>query len=188
MQRAVLAGLFAVAACCHCLAAESHGITLTGGPSHDGRYLSFADAATGDLLIRETSTGAVRRVAAKPAGSREFAYFSAISRDSSKVAYAWFNDEEFYDLRVVNIDGSGTRILYRNEQAGFVQPCAWTSDGKQILTLFFRKDNISQIALVPVEGGPPKILRSLNWVYPKRMDISPDGRFIVYDSFADADG
>ena len=113
--------------------------------------------------------------------------FSSISRDSRRVAYAWFNDEGFYDLRVIDIDGSNGRILYRNEQAGFVQPCAWSPDGKQILTLFFRKDNISQIALVPIDGGPPKILRSLNWVYPKRMDMSPDGRFIVYDSFAAAD-
>lgn len=22
------------------------------------------------------------------------------------------------------------------------------------------------------------------WVYPKRMDLSPDGKYIVYDSFA----
>ena len=187
MQRAVIAVLFAVAAC-HCPAAESFGgITLTGGPSRDERYFSFADPDTGNLLIRQTATGAVHPVTHKDGASREFAYFSAISRDSAKVAYAWFNDEEFYDLRVVNIDGSNIRILYRNEQAGFVQPCAWTPDGKQILTLFFRKDNISQIALVPVDGGPPKILRSLNWVYPKRMDLSPDGRFVVYDSFADGD-
>ena len=188
MQRAVLTMLVAVAAGGHCPAAESHGITLTGGPSHDGRYFSFADPVTGNLMIRDTGTGAVRAVTTKAAGSKEFAYFSAISRDSSKVAYAWFNDEAFYDLRVADIDSGNSRVLYRNEQAGFVQPCAWSPDGKQILTLFFRKDNISQIALVPVDGGPPKILRSLNWVYPKRMDISPDGRFVVYDSFADADG
>jgi len=57
-------------------------------------------------------------------------------------------------------------------------------DSRFILTLLFRSDNISQLALVPADGGPPKVLRSLNWVYPKRMDMSPDGRFIVYDSFA----
>jgi hypothetical protein len=124
-------------------------------------------------VIRELTTGNFRPLTAKTVGSKEFAYFSAISRDSSKVAYAWFNDEGFYDLRVVNIDGSASRILYRNEQAGFVQPCAWSPDGKQILTLFFRKDNISQIALVPVDGGPPKILRSLNWVYPNLWIFLP---------------
>ena len=36
-------------------------------------------------------------------------------------------------------------MLFRNEEAGFVQPSSWTPDGKQILTLFFRKDNISQL-------------------------------------------
>ena len=182
MHRAFVSLVLALAA------TEPHSVTLTGGPSHDGRYVSFADPATGNLAVRDTATGAVRRLTSTTTGSKEFAYFSAISRDSSKVAYAWFNDEGFYDLRVVNLDGSAARILYRNEQAGFVQPCAWSPDGKQILTLFFRKDNISQIALVPVDGGPPKILRSLNWVYPKRMDISPDGRYIVYDSFANAAG
>jgi Tol biopolymer transport system component len=162
-------------------------VTLLGGPSRDGRFLSFVDPISGNLAIRNLSSGAVRTLTSKPPGSKEFAYFSAISPDSAQVAYAWFNDEGYYDLRVIGLDGSNPRVLFHNEEAGFVQPCAWTPDGNQILTLFFRSDNISQIALVPAEGGPPKILRSLNWVYPKRMDISPDGRFIVYDSFAKAD-
>ncbi|MBI3696855.1 MAG: PD40 domain-containing protein [Acidobacteria bacterium] len=159
-------------------------VTLLGGPSRDGRYLSYVDPTTRNLAIREIASGRSRVLTAKPAGSGEFAYFSAISPDSRRVAYAWFNEEGFYDLRVVDLNGSNQRILYRNEEAGFVQPCAWSPDSKFILTLLFRTDNISQITLVPTEGGPPKVLRSLNWVYPKRMDISPDGRFIVYDSFA----
>ncbi|MBI1789820.1 MAG: PD40 domain-containing protein [Acidobacteria bacterium] len=159
-------------------------VTLLGGPSRDGRHFSYVDPATGNLAIRELASGHGRIVTQKPAGSREFAYFSAISTDSRRVAYAWFNEEGYYDLRVVDLDGSNPRVLYRNEEAGFIQPCAWTPDSRSILTLLFRADNISQIALVPAGGGPPKVLRSLNWVYPKRMDISPDGRYIVYDSFA----
>lgn len=163
-------------------------VTLLGSPSRDGKWLSFADPVTGALAVRNLADGTSHPIATRPAGSHEFAYFSVFSRDGRNVAYAWFNQQGFYDLRVTSVaGGSAPRVLYRNEDAGFVQPCSWTPDGKQILTLLFRRDNISQIALVPAAGGPPRVLRSLDWVYPKKMDISPDGRWIVYDNFA-ADG
>ncbi|MEP7365380.1 MAG: hypothetical protein ABI972_19170, partial [Acidobacteriota bacterium] len=31
--------------------------------------------------------------------------------------------------------------------------------------------------------GTVRVLKSLNWVYPKKMEISPDGKWVVYDSF-----
>ncbi len=160
-------------------------VTLLGSPSRDGKFLSFADPVTGALGVRDLAAGASRFIAKRPAGSHEFAYFSAFSPDASRIAYAWFNDKGFYDLRIVATSGEAQpSIAYRNEEAGFVQPCAWTPDGKQVLTLLFRRDNISQITLIPAAGGAPRVLRSLNWVYPKKMDISPDGHWIVYDNFA----
>lgn len=160
-------------------------VTLLGSPSRDGRWLSFADPATGALGVRDLAAGTWRAIATRPAGSREFAYFSVFSRDGRSVAYAWFNGQGFYELRVAASTGEGQpRVAYRNEDAGFVQPCAWTPDDKLILTLLFRRDNISQIALVPASGGTLRVLRSLNWVYPKKMDLSPDGRWVVYDNFA----
>ena len=157
---------------------------ILGGPSPDGRFLSCLDPETGDLSLLDLASGQRRRLTHKTSPqSAEFAYFSVVSPDSRRVAYAWFNQEKFYELRVVAVDGSDSRILYRNEEAGFVQPSAWSPDGKEILTLFFRKDSISQIALVSTTDGSVRVLKSLNWVYPKKMDFSPDGRFIVYDSF-----
>jgi Tol biopolymer transport system component len=155
-------------------------VTLLGAPSPDGRLLSLVEH--GDLAIRDISTGQSTRLT--KATGKQFAYFSSISRDSQTVAYAWFNDEGFYELRVLPVSGGQPRTLFKNPEAGFVQPTAWTPGNEFILTLLFRKDNVSQIALIPAGGGEPRILRSLNWVYPKRMDISPDGKTLLYDSFA----
>lgn len=160
------------------------GVTHFGTPAGDGRLLSCVDTSTGDLAVRDLKTGEMRRLTKKhPKRNKgEFAYFSTISPDSKRVAYAWFNDEKFYDLRIVGMDGSEPRVLFRNPEAGFVQPCSWSPDGKQILTLFFRKDNISQVALVSADDGSVRVLKSLSWFYPKKMDFSPDGQYIVYDN------
>ena len=163
---------------------------VLGDPSPDGRYVSVVDPQSGDLAVREVSSGKLRRLTRKDPqrNAGEFAYFSVISPDGKRVAYAWFNEEKFYELRVVALSLAGEpaapRTLYRNPQAGFVQPCAWSPDGTRILTLFFRQDNTSQIALVDARSGETRALKSLNWIYPKKMDFSPDGRFIVYDNLA----
>jgi cytochrome c peroxidase len=155
------------------------GVNLLGAPSPDGQWLSYVDAA--DLTVRGAAE--TRRLTHRPAGSKEFAYFSVFAPDSRRLAYAWFNGDGFYELRAVSIEGEAPKVVYRNEETNFVQPCAWSPDGSQILTLLFRRDNTSQIAWIPAAGGRPKILRSLPWIYPKKMDVSPDGRWIAYDRF-----
>jgi Tol biopolymer transport system component len=166
-------------------------VNTLGAPSRDGHWLSYVDPSSGDLAVRDPKSGAKRFVTRKDPSTQdgEFAYFSVISQDGLAVAFAWFNDEGYYDLRLAEIPAEGEapkppRVLYRNREAGFVQPCAFSPDGKQVLTLFFRRDNISQIALVSTEDDTTRALKSLNWVYPKRMDFSPDGRWIVYDNLS----
>lgn len=156
------------------------GLVSLGAVHKDGAWLTHV--VDGNLAIRSVATGRDRILTKKTGG--EFAYFSTMSRDGQWVAYAWFNAEKYYELRIVASDGSGAKTIYRNEEAGFVQPCAFSADGAQVLTLFFRKDNTSQIAWVERETGKVTVLRSLEWVYPKKMDVSPDGKWIVYDSFS----
>lgn len=164
-------------------------ISHLGAPSPDGRFLTMADAATGDLAVRSTATGEVKRLTRNSPGSGEFAYFSVVSPDSRRIAYAWHNRERMYELRVIEAGGGEPLTVHRNEERPFVQPCAWSPDGKRILTLFFRQDNVSQIAWVPADGGNVQVLQSLDWVYPNKMDLSPDGKWIVFDDLrTDAEG
>ena len=104
-----------------------------------------------------------------------------MSPDGKQVAYAWFNEDFFYDLRIVGLEGSDPRVLYSNEEVEYLQPATWSPDGKHVLATFFRKDRTNQIVLVSVADGSVRVLKTLDWRWPEKMSLSPDGRYIAYD-------
>jgi Tol biopolymer transport system component len=173
------------------------GVDALGAPSPDGRYLSYVDRATGDLAVRELATGTNRRLTNKGswAESTEFAEFSIISPDGAQVAYAWADEHERYDLRLIRLAPQGPsegrsqagpavsapRVLYRSAETEYIQPADWSPDGKQILALLHGKDGAKRIALVSVADGSVRILKTLDWRYPLKMCFSPDGRYVAYD-------
>ena len=176
------------------IAAQTQGITTRqvwagadadplGAPSPDGRHLSFVDWETGDLAVRDMVTGNKRRLTNKGTWSEStaFALFSTVSPDGKQVAYAWFTNDLTWELRAVGIDGSGSHVLYRGDAAEYVQPDAWSPDGKYLLVLLARADRTHQIALVSVADGSLRVLKTLDWRSPTKMSLSPDGRYIVYD-------
>lgn len=159
-------------------------VSALGVPTRDGGGLTIVDKPSGNLALLNLKNGE-RRPLTNTAASGQFAYFSVPSRDGRLVAYAWFNSEGFYELRLADADGPGEgRVLYRNREAGFVQPCSFSPNGTEILTLLFRRDNTSQIAMISTADGSARVLRSLQWIYPKRMDLSPDGKYVVYDNLS----
>ena len=158
-------------------------VDILGAVFREGRYLSFVHWETGDLAIRDLETGKNRRLTNKGSWFEpvEFALFSKVSPDGKQVAYAWFNEGYFYDLRIVGLNGSEPRVLYRNEEVEYVHPHAWSPDGKHILATFSRKDTTNQIVLVSVADGSLRVVKTLDWRYPQKMSFSPDGRYIAYD-------
>jgi len=157
-------------------------VDLLGAPSLDGRYLSYVDWQTGDLALRDLSTGEKQRLTSRSPG--EFAFYSRISPDRQKVAYVWVDNENPYHLRVTSIDdvrsGVAPRVLYRNTP-GYMDFGDWSPDGHHVLV------NIRGIDLVSVADGGLETLKTLPWGPRPKPRFSPDGRWIAYD-FAPTQG
>ena len=155
-----------------------------GSPSPDGRYLTFTNWETGDLGLRDLTTG-TNRLLTNSGGweaSGDYAERSVVSPDGRQVAYSWFIEKEHRDeLRVIPISGGASRTLYRggDNRSTRMQPRGWTPDGKQLLVLHTLPDRTNQIAMISVQDGSVRALKSFGWQYPW-LSISPDGRYVAY--------
>ncbi|MEK7408095.1 MAG: tetratricopeptide repeat protein [Acidobacteriota bacterium] len=163
----------------------SHAIDAWGTPSADGRYLSFVDWTTGDLAVRDLTTGQNRRLTNKgPWETRDAeAEGNVLSPDGRQVAFGWNQYKaNKYELRVINTDGTGERVLY---QSLYVEPHAWTPDGRSIIANISPQRQQSRIALISVADGTARILKPLDSRWPGDMSVSPDGRYLAYDTRPD---
>jgi Tol biopolymer transport system component len=148
-----------------------------GAPSRDGAYLTFRDSSE-NVKIYDLATGQIRHLT-KRQSVGDSAYASMPSPDGKQVAYTWHQDG-IYELRVVGLDGSEPRVLYRNAETTWVRPPDWSPDGKSILTALDRKDGTSQMVLVSVRDGSVRVLKSFDERSLGRPRFSPDGRYIAY--------
>lgn len=158
-------------------------LTALAAASPDGRYFSYDDWATGELVLHDLEEDESRHLTDKGdwSDSNEYSEISAWSPDGHQIVYSWFN-ESFYELRIVDLDGGEPRILYRNPETDYLWPADWSQDGRHILALLVNPDKTSRIAMIEVETGHAQTIKSLEWRTPTKMGLSPDGRFIVYDA------
>ena len=157
-----------------------------GNPSPDGKYFAFTDWSTGNLAIYESVTGKKRFLTKQGSWESDHVQYvenSTWSPDGKQIVYDWYNEKGFIELRLIGLDDSKPRVLYKpNEEVIWVQTFDWSADGKQILACFQRKDDTRQIVLVSAGDGSLRVLKILvgkNW--SNNMSFSPDGRYIVYD-------
>lgn len=151
---------------------------LVGSPSPDGRYLSTVDWTTGDLAIKEISSGKLHRLTHNRTESAEYALISIWSPDGKKLAYSWMNKEGFFELRIIGLDGSGPQVLYKNRENFTVKPYDWSPDGKYILAGIGEKQRVTQLATISVPDGSVQVLKE-GWI--ESGFFLPDGNFIIYD-------
>ncbi len=163
-------------------------VDLWGAISPDGRFQAHADweKSTGEVAVRDLATGQTRTITkdARDIGTApEFVYNQIFSPDSSKIAYSWLNEKQFYDLRIISRSGGAVRVLYRDSAGSSIIPADWSQDGQYILaTLDEDKTRIQHIVRVSVADGKMERIRALGQQRSQKMVFSPDARFIVYDN------
>lgn len=154
--------------------------------STDGRILIDVDWQSADLMAIELATGEKRRLTNSgvwfvPHDFSPYPVTTSLSHDGKKVAYSmahlW---DSGCDLRTVSIRGSTPRTLYSSENA-CANPVDWSSDGQQILAIFHNKDGTARIALVSSRDGIVRPLKSLDSAHVRKMNLSQDNRYIIYD-------
>jgi Tol biopolymer transport system component len=153
----------------------------SGPVSADGRFLACTDLDTDDLVVRDLKTGENRHITINSwieSGDNAM----IVAPGGKQVAYNWMSEDGFGELRIIGVDGSGGRILFRNEEIWWIHPHDWSPDGKLILATFFKKDRIrKQIVLVSVADNSVSVLKTLDFGTIQNMSFSRDGNYIAYD-------
>ena len=149
--------------------------------SPDGRFVSTFGAG-GNLAIHDLETGEARTLTRSRLP--QLVMNAVFSPDGSRIAYAWHNEDDYDDLRVIGVDGNEPRVLHRDSTVRSVWTKDWSPDGERILVTILRKDGTREIALVAASGGEPRALvppGPATGVRPEAMAFSPSGRFIAFD-------
>ena len=163
--------------------------------SRNGRWLTLKDQASGDLALRDMTTGKVRRLFAKSGTydeSSEECEESVISEDGKQVVFTWTpNGDGHYQLKLMNTEpGNKPRLLVDSPEFEYFEPAAWSSDRKVVYVLLRRSDKTWAVAAVDVADGRVKILDSLGWRIRSSGPggsapaLSPDGDYIAYSALA----
>ncbi len=138
--------------------------------SRDGSRVATTrtDPKTGgfDVWTIDTSRGVPTRLTFEGSDS----IFPQFSPDGSRVVFG-----SNRDLYVASTGGNGAdKLLYQSNKRKF--PSDWSPDGRFIL--YFGPGGIWAL---PANGGEPRLIVSSKY-YLSAAQISPDGKFLAYDS------
>jgi Tol biopolymer transport system component len=163
--------------------------------SSDGRYIALRDQSSVTLIVKDLKTGETWPVSEKGTneGTPKSPDTGIFSPDSKQLAYMWREGPimNITELRIVNLDGTGMRIISRRESSkdsvSCPVPVGWSADGKYILgveVVFENKMPVPKANCVMVsvtDGSRKKILYGSSDRQMTIVRFSPDVKSIVYD-------
>ncbi len=181
------------------------GITLrqvwsgpAGNVSPDGHYLSYVDESSGvdELAIRDLSNGQSRTLANGIMGS--FIGRSMFSPDGKQLVYTLTSDAgNGRELRIVNVNGSGERTLYRKtrsaDKISYLNVVGWPASGSILAVTSDPYGNTAaapaRLVWVSVADGREQTVHTQHRVANlAHAAASPDGRLIAYEGAPEGSG
>jgi Tol biopolymer transport system component len=165
-------------------------VNVDGGPSLDGRMLSFLNRSNSSIEVgvRDLTTGQNRVLVRFDQKNPGYASTPVLSPDGRHLAFVAEHADGSSEIRIVDADGTASRTLF--QQSGTAPwGIVWSPDGKRLAASLVKvgQDQTSQIALVSVQDGSVTQLKSTGWRRPTLGGFSPDGRFLVYSLSASSD-
>jgi Tol biopolymer transport system component len=160
-------------------------LTSFATPSPDGRYLAVTDWSTGDLAVRDVLTGELRRVTAKRKTFEESQVQAAgalFSPQGRRLAYVWTDYRSPLELRIINLDGSGDRLLLSKSDVFSASIMDWSPDESRLIVRLQRKDGSAELVIVSTANGASIPLRLGRERGLRTALFSKDGNSIVYDA------
>ncbi len=149
--------------------------------SPDGRTVYFGSGAPDDLLRNHVvayDLASGRRTDVSHAGTSRGVAASPDGRSIAFVATENITPPFRADLYVADADGSNVRtVLTSNTPGDFPANAAWSADSRFIYFLRRGKGSLWRVAAA---GGTPSLVGELSSDVVGTIDISPDGRRVIY--------
>ena len=144
-------------------------------PSSDGRFVPYVDTME-RAQIWDVSSNTPRSLVRDDAGVVAD-YDVVISPDGQALVVASRRQDDTWELRRLNQTGPLPRPLIARQSAFRPEPQEWSRDGRVVLCLLRQENGTADLALVPFDGGPLRVVHTFTADNPAGARLSPDGRF-----------
>jgi serine/threonine protein kinase/Tol biopolymer transport system component len=156
------------------------------GPAVDGHWAPCTSPwGSRNVALCNLTNGDVRilRESPRTATIGQVRGRSLVSPDARRLAYVWEGEPERQKtLDIVNVDGSGHRVLFSLPANDSLSLESWTPDGVSLVTRE-QTASLARLVLVPVAGGPVREVARLIRT-DQGTALSPDGRTLVVERLA----
>jgi serine/threonine-protein kinase len=164
------------------LRGPAHGNKVPCAPRRS-RGVAICDLSTGAATMLRTRT--VTKTATGTVTEEATSAPAVLSHDGQRLAYTWTqsaNGVETDSIRIVDVDGSNDREIYRADTGRTAIIKKWLAGDSELL-VFNGPLNLSPRALrVPVNGAPPSVVREFPPGQSQpAFDLSSDGRTVALE-------